>query len=306
MNKLSIKKWIGLGFIAFVTAALAFFFLEKKPTTKPPNFAENAATRLCGESPKSAVKEQDLFKRYVDEKSLGASPAALRAIGANLQALPPYIFTELTRRGTKIGVINAPSNTSQCPNLDAGQNRSSERKRRRACFMGLGSSMEVLMLTPDSKSFDRPASDRDWERGIHSSFLPTFAWLTFEKIWTPPPSFTVPRDDQMDRANVLSILKQKLSSLLVTSIDDQQLFQEDFSGSGLQSPSYWTRNLVLLTTNVYCSKPTHDRLSMTQPRAMELFSKTFLCVLGKPWHMGAVEYNTRCRDASVKSGGFSP
>ena len=287
MKRTTIKGLLALSLI------IAVPFITKKwensSDVVAPSFAKLASAPHCGPDSLSKADVDKTMQRFAvagDNHSVNSDAALARGMAS----LPPHVRELFANHGIKIG---APPASDETPGDSYG--------RPASVLKIVGTSGKNLIISPDldlsstvANKKVSPISEKQIVRGFEESLLPSSLWLTFSVLWKTDPDSMILKETEVSASNVFSQMSAKLASLMNFSVSEQAFYLSEFPGSGVMDPSFSRRNLVLVATNVYCSRETYDRLGAQQPEALNYFQSEFLCALGKPVHWDDTKYSSIC------------
>jgi len=169
-----------------------------------------------------------------------------------------------------------------------------------SCVRGsIGDGYFTVISAPQLDAPDGTPAKVTTIRQLEPTILPIGFWLLFQGMGRGETSAAF-RDDEISHSSRLLTLKKYVMDAFKFSRGEQDFYYRTFGPSGIQSPAFYTRSIILTASNLYCNKESFDRLSRLQPEATRRFWAVYGCALGKPWFMTNDEFDKLCPNLALK------
>jgi hypothetical protein len=256
--------------------------------------APMSGARICGEQ--RVVTDQEVqqdAKRWLvntSDMQIEVQKALLR----NIKALPETVTRILDEVGMRFTLESGKD-----PYTCAPKNRVASAPGPSCVKGSIKDGYFTVISAPLLEAPDGTPAKVTAIRQLEPTILPIGFWLLFQGMGRSETSAAF-RDDEISHSSRLSTLKKYVMDAFKFSRGEEDFYYRAFGPSGVQSPAFYTRSVILTASNLYCNKESFDRLSSLQPEATSRFWTVYGCALGKPWFMPADEFTKLCPNLAFK------
>jgi hypothetical protein len=297
-NRRSSLIRLALTALTITVAALSYMILKHLDLAKNNKTTATAMARplSCGPSTATTEDHSAAVKKWLisDNQLPTESQAAFLSV---IGALPPKAKEALESEAVRIA-INPADQSLHCHSQTDRYVDSATRQT--ACLRHTKDYGSILVIHLGKKlNQDGVMVSESLEEFTRNKLLSMLLWVVIEDIWNPRDDFKIYKKAEASSSNALGIVKKQLADSLILSPEEETNYLRDFGASGRQNPAFFSRSVVLLGSNIYCSGASFQNLIRLQPKAVNGYLGSFGCALGKPWFMTEDAFSSFCPSINI-------